>query len=175
MEMPIFERIFSTPASSGGPQALLGVGADEVAGVGLVGLRGHGLQGEPRAHRVGAVAEQRGDEVGVADVVGEHDQAGVGPPPVGDQALVHRAEQPAATGSGARSPVGLAGVDHEDAGALGDERVGGGGRRLDRGPQAVGPVGDGEAGVDAAHRERAAARGEQRVDGGGVEEERLEA
>ena len=61
---------------TGGLEPLLGVRAVEGV-VGGVGVGGDGQQGQTRADGVGPVAEQAGDAVHVAGVVGSHDQAGL--------------------------------------------------------------------------------------------------
>ena len=174
MLMPIFDRILSTPASTASKKRSWATGPVGVV-VAVVGPVGHGLEGEAGAHGVGAVADERGDEVDVPGVVGHDDEARVAAAPERDEAVVGRADGEHATGSGARSASSRGVVDDQDLGARRGDRLDLVGQALDRGPEAVGAVGHGEGGVEGDGRERGLVLDRAASTRVGVEQEGLEA
>ena len=72
MEMPILDRILSTPASTASKKWPWATGPVVVV-VAVVGPVGQRLEGEAGTDRVGAVADERREEVGVPGVVGQGD------------------------------------------------------------------------------------------------------
>ena len=173
MDMPILDRIFSTPASIAARKRSWAseltrspVSASSASAATVCRARRGHTASAPKPSSAATAWVSRASSAATTRLVSERRQ-------FGDEALVHGAEGEQ-DGIGARSAVGGAGVEHEmpapPATSVSPEAA----SRFDRGAQALGPVGDGEAGVDAADGEGAAGRGQQRLDRRGVEEERLE-
>ncbi len=74
VEIPIFDRILSTPSSTRRLQLGLRLRGGDLTELVVVGHRRHRAQRDPRADRVGAVAEEAGDRVRVACITGVDDE-----------------------------------------------------------------------------------------------------
>ena len=136
MEMPIFDRILSTPASTAAWNRPWASGLVRSPSSWRSASAGHGRERQAGADGVGAVAEQGGEAVDVAHVVGHHHERGPRPQAALAEALVD--------GTGRqqrrdRRPVGpgVVGSRTSDARAAldgGHRLVAPGGRRRPAGP-----------------------------------------
>ena len=93
VEIPIFDRIFSTPSSIAAWSFAWAVRRVDLAELAVVGHRRDRPQRDTRADRVGAVAEQARDRVRVACVAGVDDERRVLADARRDQRVVHRTER----------------------------------------------------------------------------------
>ena len=173
VQMPILDRILSTPASTAAWKRLWASGLVRSSSSDPVGLGGHRGQRQPGADGVGAVAEQGGEAVHVEDVVGHHHErrsstAGAGRPGPGAPRRVASSD-----GTGARSaPTSHVVEDQRCRRRPSTAATASSTRRSTAAAQAVGPLGHRERGVERDDRPRRLVAQLEVVDAGGEEEER---